>query len=100
MTNPIDSPLEEFNGQSAGTVTIAAPGVGRRNWLADLTVKSDAGCTLAVTSGGATIFSVDLAANEGFEKSWARGLRGAENASMVITVSAGTYSINYSGTVA
>lgn len=98
--NPIDNPVSEFNGQGAGTVTIAAPGTGLRNWLADLVVKSDAACTLAITSGGTTLLSVTLDASEGFEKSWARGLKGLENSTLIITVSAGTYSISYTGVVA
>ncbi len=100
MTNPINDPFSETAGYAAATVTISAPGAGKRNYLTDLAAKSDAACTLAIASPvGTTIFSVALAAGEGFEKVWARGLPGAENAAMVITVSAGTYSINHSEVV-
>lgn len=100
--NPKDSPKEEGSGYDAtGTVTIAAPGAGKRIYLIDLAAKSDAAATLAVASPvGTTKFSVPIAANEGFEKQWGRGVVGTENAAMVITVSAGNTHINYGYVVA
>ena len=88
---------EESKGTSTSQVTLAAPGAGLRWYLVDLSIKSDTANTLTVQSPASTnIFRHAVAANEGYEKTWALpGLSGAENAAMVFDVSAGTYDINY-----
>ena len=86
---------------STSQVTLAAPGQGRRWYLKDLTVLSDTSYVLTVQSpAGANKFRVTIPANMGYEKSWGeKGLEGAENAAMVIDVSAGTFDINYRAVV-
>ncbi len=98
--NPLAEPYSDFVGNSHNAqVVIAAPTTpgALNNYLSDLTVMTDAACTLKVTSNGVTIFQVSLQANEGYEKVWARGLKGTANQDLTITVSAGNYDINYSG---
>lgn len=100
MSNPIDNPQAINEAHSDSQVTLAAPGVGKRHYLVDLTVKSDAICVVTVQSpAGINKFRISLAANEGASFSWLRGKRGALNEAMVIDVSAGTFDINYDSLV-
>lgn len=101
MANPIDIPKSEVSGTSSGTVTLAAPGQGVKNYISDLTVISDTDCTLAIAANGSNLFSVPLKANMGYEKAWRRGCGTlADNQAITITVSAGTFVINYTAVTA
>jgi hypothetical protein len=86
---------------AASQVTIAAPGAGKRNCLSSLDVVSDTAYTLRVLDGTTTSYALALAANGGLVRSWDTEdlFCGSANAAMYITVSAGTYSINYKGFV-
>ena len=89
--NAIDNPQSETPATSHNaSLVIAAPAVvGRKNYLADLTVLTDTAGTLTITSLGVTIFSVALAAGMGYEKAWRRGLPGTVNGDLTIAVSGG-----------
>ena len=87
---------ERAEGTSQTQVTLAAPGLGRRWYLLELSAKSDAAYTLTVQSPALTnVLRHTMPANAGFEKSWVAGMAGAENQAMVIDVSAGSYDVNY-----
>ena len=83
-----------------GTITIAAPGVNKYNMITSLDVESSGAATVTVTSSS-TIWQHGITADESFFKSWDEEvpLRGVENASVVITVSGGAYTINVRGYV-
>ena len=91
--------VEESTSDSQ--VTLAAPGQGKKWYLQDLSVRSDAAADITVQSpAGSNKFLVETFADEGFEKSWnGNGLAGADNDAMVIDVSAGNYNINYRAVV-
>ena len=89
------------DSQSGASVTFAAPGQGKYNCVAAITVFTTAEASLTITSGGTTLFSTTLPASTGLEKVWGdhNPLIGLENQSVVIAVSAGTYTINAGGFV-
>lgn len=97
MANPGD--VER--GTSQAQVTLAAPGQGRRWYLTDLSIRCDSAAVITVQSPASTnILRHELLGQEGYEKVWAEpGLAGAENAALVIDVSAGVYDINYKAVV-
>lgn len=87
---------------SGSSITFAAPGSGKYNIITHLVAESDAACTIAVESpASTTLWQTKVPAGGGFEKSWndQQGIRGAENAAVIITVSAGTYTISAGGYV-
>lgn len=93
---------KKWKSYDTTTVTIAAPGkTGQYLGLSNLTVTGDQAATITVQSpSGTTIYSSQLfAGGGGFVMNWAEGreLLGAENAAMVIAVSAGTYTISVDG---
>lgn len=88
--------------QSGASITFAAPGAGKYNVITHITAESDAAATVAIESPASTNkWQTKIPAGGGFEKSWndQQGIRGAENAAVVITVSAGTYTVNAGGFV-
>lgn len=93
----ISSRLQD-SAQNA-SLTFAAPGAGKYNCLRSLTVQSDAAADITITSGT----KVWRGAVDGtlLEKAWATDFPwiGAENASVVIAVSAGNYTISAEGFV-
>lgn len=92
------SALIQQSGTS--TITIAAPGAGKYICLETLTCESDADADITVVSGASTLFQCGITANAGIDKYWERvPLRGLENTSVVITVSAGNKTINVVGFV-
>lgn len=94
---------EKWQDTQATTVTISAPGAGRYNILKSINVKGSTTSDITVSSPAATaIWKTSLLGPGGFDKDWdgEGGVRGAENQALVITVSAGTYTISANGVVA
>lgn len=85
---------------SAASATITAPTYGYLR-LKSINVISDNACTITIQSpAGTTLWQTQLlAGGGGFDKSWTEndGILGAEKSAMVIAVSAGTYTISYTG---
>jgi len=83
------------------TLTIAAPGVGKRNSLTYIVVESTAAGDVTIASGtNKAIFAI--VANTPFFKRWPLGmpLRGNENTTLTISVSGGgNYNITHGGFV-
>lgn len=86
---------------SSSEVTISAAGSGKVNCLTNLTVVSDAAYVVRILDGGTTTYQLSLAANSGLAQDWnpKSPFCGSLNKSMTIKVSAGTYTINYSGVI-
>lgn len=85
---------------SAASASITAPSQGYLR-LKSLNVVSDAACTITVQSpSGTTLWTTQLGAGGGVsDHKWSDddGILGAEASAMVIAVSAGTYTISYTG---
>ena len=63
------SPGDSERGTASSTVTLAAPGQGRRWYLEDISVISDAAYTFTVQSPASTnIFAHAVPADMGYEK--------------------------------
>lgn len=84
---------------STSQVTLPSAGTGKRNCLTNLDVVSDTAFNLSVADGGTTIYQLALPAAGGIVRSWDfdDGLCGSAATAMTISVSAGTYRINYKG---
>lgn len=93
--NPVDSPYGEFAGTSHNASATIAAVDSRKLYLTDLTVVSDAAATIEITSNSVSLFKFTTASAGGYEKAWRRGLPSSSGNSLVITVSAGNYDINY-----
>ncbi len=85
------------------TLTIAAPGAGRKNVLQSLNVIGDSSANITIQSpSGTNVWQTAFGAGGGgFDKEWGddSGLFGAENQSMVISISAGSYMISVNGVI-
>jgi hypothetical protein len=89
--------------QSASSITIAAPGVGRKNVLQSINITNNSAANILVQSPSGTTKwqSKTFAGSGGFDKDWGNegGVFGTENAALIISVSAGTYTISASGVI-
>jgi len=83
------------------TITIAAPGAGKRNCLTHLSGETDGAATLTVKSGSTTVFQLGLTADENIDLNWpdTDPLYTNDNESMVIDISAGNQTLNCIGFV-
>ena len=83
------------------SLTISAPGAGKYNCLTQLIIESSAAGDITITSTGATTFKAAIGAGGGLTLDWrdSSPWRGGENASVVVAVSAGSYTINARGFV-
>lgn len=82
------------------SLTIAAPGLGKYNCLTALTVESSLESDVTMTSGSKT-WKTHIQAGGGVVKEWPSDAAwiGDENATIVVAVSAGAYTINAEGFV-
>lgn len=90
------------DSQDAASITVAAPGAGRKNVLHSVTITNSANANVLVQSpSGTTIWRSKTFGSGGFAKDWDSdsGVFGAENAALIISVSAGTYQISASGVI-
>lgn len=87
---------------TAGNVTIAAAGAGRRNCLTDLDASSDADYTLRVLDGGTTAYTVIASSGSVLIRSWDEGseaMCGTANTALYVNVSGGNAAVNHKGFV-
>ena len=82
------------------SLTIAAPGAGKYNCLTSLTVESSLEADVTITSGSKT-WKSHIQAGGGVAQEWTdlNPWIGAENSTIVVAVSAGSYTINAQGFV-
>lgn len=84
---------------SSAQVTITAGSSGIKNCVSDFDVISDSTYTFRVLDGGTTIYAMNLVPNAGLIRSWGRdgAICGSSATSMTLSISSGTYAINYKG---
>ena len=82
------------------SLTITAPGAGKYNCLTSVAMESSAAADATITSGSKT-YKVAIGAGGGFTQLFGQNNPwiGVENTSIVIAVSAGSYTINAEGFV-
>ena len=84
---------------STSQVTIPAGSTGVKNCITDLDVISDSTYTVRMLNGGTTIYAMTIPPSVGLVRSWGKdgAVCGSNETSMTISMSAGTYQINYKG---
>lgn len=84
---------------SASNVVITAGSSNIKNCISDVDVISDSTYTFRMLDGGTTIYAMSIPPYTGLIRSWGRdgAVCGSNASSMTLSVSSGTFNINYKG---
>ena len=100
MTNFIQKSSFIQTTAEDASLTVVAPGAGKYNCLTQVTVETSAAGDFTITSGS-KVFKAAIGAGSGLVLDFQEPNQwiGAENTSIVIAMSAGSYTINARGFV-